>query len=54
MPAFARCVRITRDQKQIFTVDPSVFAEQSEKDLFRSVEAIEKASRTDRGPWMIY
>jgi len=45
LPAFSRCVRITRDQKQTFIVVPSAFAEQSEKDLYQSVEAIEKASR---------
>lgn len=45
LPAFARCVRITRDQKQVFTVDPSVFTEPSEKELFQAVEAIEKGSR---------
>jgi glycyl-tRNA synthetase len=42
LPAFARCVRITRDQKQVFTVIPEVFAEQSEKELFNAVVAIEK------------
>jgi glycyl-tRNA synthetase len=42
LPAFARCVRITRDQKQVFTVVPEAFAEQSEKELFNAVFAIEK------------
>jgi glycyl-tRNA synthetase len=45
LPAFARCVRITRDQKQTFSVDPSAFAEPSEKELFAAVQAIEKSAR---------
>jgi glycyl-tRNA synthetase len=45
LPAFSRCVRITRDQKHPFTVVPSAFAEQSEKDLYQSVITIENASR---------
>ena len=38
-------MRITRDQKQTFNVVPAAFVEQSEKALYQSVEAIEKASR---------
>jgi glycyl-tRNA synthetase len=45
LPAFARCVRITRDQKQTFSVDSSAFAEPSEKELFTAVQAIEKSAR---------
>ena len=45
LPAFARCVRITRDQKQTFSVDSSAFAEPSEKELFAAVQAIEKSAR---------
>jgi glycyl-tRNA synthetase len=45
LPAFARCVRITRDQKQTFIVDPTGFAEPSERDLFKAVQSIENASR---------
>ncbi len=45
LPAFSRCVRITRDQKQHFTVDPTALVEPSEKDLSQSLQAIEKSSR---------
>ena len=45
LPAFSRCVRITRDQKQTFNVVPAAFVEQSEKALYQSVEAIEKTPR---------
>ncbi|MEW6030855.1 MAG: glycine--tRNA ligase subunit beta, partial [Chloroflexota bacterium] len=45
LPAFARCVRITRDQKKTFTVDGKAFAEKEEKDLFKALEKAEKAKR---------
>jgi len=45
LPAFARCVRITRDQKQTFKVDPKNFAEKSEESLFKALERAESASR---------
>jgi len=38
LPAFARCVRITRDQKQIFKVNEKLFVDKEEKDLFAAVE----------------
>ena len=34
LPAYARCVRITRSQETIFTADKSVLVEKVEKDLF--------------------
>ena len=47
LPAFARCVRITRDQKQIFKVNPKNFAEKSEEALFKVLEKAEAASRRE-------
>lgn len=38
MPAFARCVRITRDQKKTFKVDPKNFAEKEEEALYKALE----------------
>jgi glycyl-tRNA synthetase len=35
LPGFARCVRIVRDQKEIFEIDPSKFIEPAEKQLYR-------------------
>lgn len=40
LPAFARCVRITRDQKQIFPIDEKLFVEKEEKELFAQVKII--------------
>jgi glycyl-tRNA synthetase len=37
LPGYARCVRITRDQKQIFDVNPKAFVEDAEKMLFDAV-----------------
>ena len=45
LPAFARCVRITRDQKKIFKVDPKKFLEPQERTLFTALEKAEKTSR---------
>ena len=45
LPAFARCVRITRDQKQAFSVNEKTFAEKEEKDLFKALEKAEKSKR---------
>ncbi len=47
LPAFARCVRIVRDQKQMFKVVPGKFAEKPEENLFK---ALEKAEKTTRAP----
>ncbi|HCB02077.1 MAG TPA: glycine--tRNA ligase subunit alpha/beta [Anaerolineae bacterium] len=38
LPAFARCVRITRDQKQTFKVDEKLLTDKEEKDLFAAFE----------------
>ncbi len=47
LPGYARCVRITRDQKNKFTVKPESFVEAAEKGLFT---ALEKAEKWKRGP----
>jgi glycyl-tRNA synthetase len=51
LPAFARCVRITRDQpaaqKQIFSVNEKVFVEKEEKELFKALEKAEKSKRAE-------
>ena len=45
LPAYARCVRITRDQKQTYNVDPGLFEDPSEKDLFDGLLKIEDHPR---------
>lgn len=45
LQAYARCVRITRDQKGIYPIQPSAFEEPSEKDLFAAIEKIEQTTR---------
>ncbi len=40
LAAFARCARITRDQKQIFPIDEKLLVEKEEKDLFAEVKVI--------------
>ena len=37
LPAYARCVRITRDQKEKFTVTPGLFVEEAERELYAAV-----------------
>jgi glycyl-tRNA synthetase len=38
LPAFSRCVRITRDQKQRYAIDPTAFVDPAERDLFAALE----------------
>jgi len=45
LPAFARCVRITRDQKKTFAVDSKSLTEKQEKDLFHALQKAETALR---------
>ncbi|HRJ76226.1 MAG TPA: glycine--tRNA ligase subunit beta, partial [Anaerolineales bacterium] len=40
LPAFARCVRITRDQKQTFKVDEKLLSDKEEKDLYKALQAV--------------
>ncbi len=39
LPAYARCVRITRDQKEQYTVRPEAFVEEAERKLYEAVNA---------------
>jgi glycyl-tRNA synthetase len=41
LQAYARCVRITRDQKEAFAIHPDKFVDASEKDLYAAVQALE-------------
>jgi len=45
LPGYARCVRITRDQKKKFTVKSEAFSEAAEKQLFAALEKAEKRER---------
>ena len=45
LPAYSRCVRITRDQKTLYTVDPMAFRESAEKELYSVVLDLESAAR---------
>jgi glycyl-tRNA synthetase len=45
LPAFARCVRITRDQKATFKVLAKSLEEKEEQELFRSLQQAEKTRR---------
>ena len=42
-------MRITRDQKEIFEINPKNFAEKSEEALYKSLEKAESASRREGG-----
>ena len=44
LPAYARCVRITRDQKEIYPVEESLFTEPAEVDLFNALKAAENTA----------
>ncbi len=39
LPAYARCVRITRDHKEQYTVRPEAFVEEAERTLYEAVSA---------------
>jgi glycyl-tRNA synthetase len=41
LPAFSRCVRITRDQAQVFQVKEALFETESEKSLYEAVRKAE-------------
>jgi glycyl-tRNA synthetase len=47
LPAFARCVRITRDQKKQFKVNKKAFVEAEEKNLFTALNKAESAYRAE-------
>jgi glycyl-tRNA synthetase len=48
LPAFARCVRITRDQTKKFAVSAKALAEKEERDLFRALQKAEAALRASK------
>jgi glycyl-tRNA synthetase len=48
LPAFARCVRITRDQKKKLPVTSKTLADKEERDLFRALQKAEAALRTSK------
>jgi glycyl-tRNA synthetase len=43
LPAYARCVRITRDLRESFEVDPQAFAEKAEESLYAALLLAEKS-----------
>ncbi len=45
LPAYARCVRITRDQAERFPVRPETFVDPAEGDLLAAIQQIEAAPR---------
>jgi glycyl-tRNA synthetase len=50
LPAYARCVRITRDRKEQYTVRPEGFVEEAERKLYEAVSAQPSAFRATP-PW---
>ena len=48
LPAYARCVRITRDFKESFDVDPQAFAEKAEVSLYSALLLAEKSLQLAR------
>jgi glycyl-tRNA synthetase len=56
LQAYARCARITRDESEIFLVDPKDFVEDDERALFKVLEVAEKAKGADgsTGAFMDY
>jgi glycyl-tRNA synthetase len=46
LPGYSRCVRITRDQKEIFELHPDKLQEDAEKQLYGVLLVAEKAIRT--------
>jgi glycyl-tRNA synthetase len=45
LPAYARCVRITREFKELFPLDPAAFHEPQEGELYQALLAAEAAPR---------
>jgi glycyl-tRNA synthetase len=45
LPTYSRCVRITRDQKERFSIDPQAFCEEAETELWQALQAAEAAPR---------
>jgi len=49
LPAYARCVRITRDQTERYLVDPARFIEPAEGELFAVLQTAEAACKGNLG-----
>ena len=45
LPAYARCVRITRDLEQRYVVDPAAFSEPAEGELYARLQVAEASKR---------
>jgi len=45
LPTYARCVRITRDQKQVFSIAPEAFSDPAEQALYAALQAAQAAPR---------
>ncbi len=45
LPAYARCVRITRDQPEVYAVDPALFTDAEEGQLYDALLAAERTPR---------
>jgi glycyl-tRNA synthetase len=45
LQAYARCVRITRDQKRAFKLDPNKLTQPAEKELYAALQSAEALSR---------
>ena len=45
LPAYARCVRITRDLRQAYPVSPERFIEAAEKNLYHTLQSSQGVSR---------
>jgi glycyl-tRNA synthetase len=45
LPAYARCMRITRDQPERFRLDPGALVEPAEKELYASLQVAESSRR---------
>jgi glycyl-tRNA synthetase len=50
LPAYARCVRITRDLKETLVVDVDAFAEPAERDLYAALQIAEATPRAAGSP----
>jgi glycyl-tRNA synthetase len=49
LPAYARCVRITRDQKERYPVDAARFIEPAERELFAALQIAEATCDGNQG-----
>jgi glycyl-tRNA synthetase len=50
LPAYARCVRITRDQAEWFSVNPQAFVETEEKELYATLLTAQAARQSPGSP----